>query len=155
MARGDYSHAQNYLTRAMDDYQTAIGKYNDNNSDNAFEIGNGTSDNNRSNAFAVDWHGGAAFGNVSRTFKVIEYTHPFSALSSGNAMNWSEVVSEPGYVPIGVVGFRTSMQALLVNMCRLTYDSVNDEYRINMNARAVANVSASTASMNVLWIKET
>lgn len=37
--------------------QTAVGKYNSNDSDNAFEIGNGTDDTNRSNAFAVGWDG--------------------------------------------------------------------------------------------------
>lgn len=37
-------------------YQTAIGKYNDNKNDTAFEIGNGTS-SVRSNAFTVDWQG--------------------------------------------------------------------------------------------------
>lgn len=39
------------------DNQTVIGKYNDNQSDNAFEIGNGTGNANRSNALAVKWDG--------------------------------------------------------------------------------------------------
>lgn len=38
--------------------QTAIGKYNDNQSTNAFEVGNGTDGNSKSNAFAVRWDGG-------------------------------------------------------------------------------------------------
>ena len=42
---------------AEDANQTAIGKFNSNDSDNAFEIGNGTSDNARSNALAVTWDG--------------------------------------------------------------------------------------------------
>ena len=57
IARGSHSHAQNDGTTAGYRDQTAIGKYNDNQSDNAFEIGNGTDDNNRSNAFTVDWDG--------------------------------------------------------------------------------------------------
>ena len=56
-ASGDYSHAQNIGTVAATAGQTAIGKYNDNQSTNAFEIGNGTAENSRSNAFAVDWDG--------------------------------------------------------------------------------------------------
>lgn len=56
-ANGDFSHSQNFFTVAGSDYQTAIGKYNDNNSTNAFEIGNGTATNARSNALAVDWDG--------------------------------------------------------------------------------------------------
>ena len=56
-ASGDMSHAQNYGTVAGHDNQTAIGKYNDNNQNNAFEVGNGTAENARSNAFAVKWDG--------------------------------------------------------------------------------------------------
>lgn len=58
-AGGNYSHAQNNHTQAAYDSQTAIGKYNDNQSANALEIGNGTSDTARSNALAVDWNGNA------------------------------------------------------------------------------------------------
>ena len=57
IASGRRSHAQNRGTVTGYDDQTAIGKYNDNQSNNAFEIGNGTDDNNRSNAFEVDWNG--------------------------------------------------------------------------------------------------
>lgn len=52
-ASGNYSHSQNYHTEAGYDYQTAIGKYNDNKSADLFEVGNGTSSNERSNAFEV------------------------------------------------------------------------------------------------------
>lgn len=46
--------------------QTAIGKYNDNQSGNAFEIGNGTADNVRSNALTVDWSGNVdAAGDIT------------------------------------------------------------------------------------------
>ena len=46
--------------------QTAVGKYNNNNSGNAFEIGNGTADNARSNALTVDWSGNVeAAGDVT------------------------------------------------------------------------------------------
>lgn len=56
-ADGFCSHAQNCETITGHSYQTAIGKYNDNQSDNLFEIGNGTSDTERSNAFAVGLNG--------------------------------------------------------------------------------------------------
>ena len=56
-AIGNRSHAQNEGTETGYDSQTAIGKYNDNRQNNAFEIGNGTGVNNRSNAFEVDWNG--------------------------------------------------------------------------------------------------
>lgn len=57
VASGEASHAQNLGTYTGYEAQTAIGKYNDNQSNNAFEIGNGTSDSARSNAFTVAWDG--------------------------------------------------------------------------------------------------
>lgn len=42
---------------AKTENQAVFGKYNDNDPNNAFEIGNGTADNARSNALAVDWSG--------------------------------------------------------------------------------------------------
>ena len=56
-ASGNYSHVQGYYTEAAYENQTAVGKYNDNDQNNVFEIGNGTADDARSNAFAVDWNG--------------------------------------------------------------------------------------------------
>ena len=62
IASGMNSHTQNLNTVANKFAQTAIGKYNayeDPNTTNkyAFMIGNGTSDNARSNALTVDWSG--------------------------------------------------------------------------------------------------
>lgn len=55
-ASGNNSHAQNTYTIAGYNSQTAIGRYNDNQSDTAFEIGNGAA-GARSNALIVDWNG--------------------------------------------------------------------------------------------------
>ena len=56
---GHYSHVEGQGTRANSLCQHAQGKYNieDSNNKYAFIIGNGTSTNARSNAFAVDWDG--------------------------------------------------------------------------------------------------
>lgn len=54
---GDNASTLGIGTNAGHDAQTAIGKYNDNSSGNAFEVGNGTSNSARSNAFAVGWDG--------------------------------------------------------------------------------------------------
>ena len=76
IASGDYSHAEGSDTKASGyashagglhtvadgNYMTAIGKYNTRNSSKAFVIGNGTSDKDRSNAFAVDWTGNIYMG---------------------------------------------------------------------------------------------
>jgi hypothetical protein len=56
-ASGYYSHAEGYYTIAGYETQHVQGKYNDNKSTSAFEIGNGTADNARSNALEVTWDG--------------------------------------------------------------------------------------------------
>lgn len=62
---GAYSAAIGEELVAKDDNQVVIGKYNSNTYNNAFEIGNGTSDSARSNAMTVDWSGNVrAAGNM-------------------------------------------------------------------------------------------
>ena len=56
-ARGKRSHAGGLYTVAGYSEQTVIGHYNSNKSNTAFEIGNGSNDNKRSNALTVDWSG--------------------------------------------------------------------------------------------------
>lgn len=65
-ASGDYSHAQNMGTVAASEAQTAMGKYNvaDGNDTYALIIGNGSDDNNRSNALTVDWDGNLKCNNI-------------------------------------------------------------------------------------------
>lgn len=69
IASGPFSHAEGMATKASSENQHVQGKFNveDTNSTFAFIIGNGTADNARHNAFAVDWNGliyvnGAATG---------------------------------------------------------------------------------------------
>lgn len=58
-ASGHYSHSEGIHTIASSDYQHVQGKYNveDTESKYAFIIGNGTSNDNRSNAISIDWDG--------------------------------------------------------------------------------------------------
>lgn len=66
VASGTGSHAEGNHTETNGYYQHVQGKYNEPNSNHAFQIGNGSSDNERSNACYVDWNGNAWFaGNVS------------------------------------------------------------------------------------------
>ena len=58
----NYSHAQNLGTLAQYQSQTVIGEYNSPIYGDAFEIGNGTADNARSNALTVDWDGDICLG---------------------------------------------------------------------------------------------
>lgn len=64
-AKAAYSHAGGSNTIASCASQTAIGRFNveDTQDDYALIIGNGTSDSNRSNALAVGWDGGLYVNN--------------------------------------------------------------------------------------------
>lgn len=69
IASGSQSHVEGIGTKASSDNQHVQGKFNvvDANGTYAFIIGNGTADNARYNAFAIDWNGliyvnGAATG---------------------------------------------------------------------------------------------
>jgi hypothetical protein len=63
--KGIGSHAEGQYTIANGEYQHVQGKYNieDSNDKYAFIIGNGTDNDNRSNAFAVDWNGNIYVNN--------------------------------------------------------------------------------------------
>lgn len=58
-ASGDYSHAQNFKTIAKGTAQTALGAWNveDNSDTYLLIVGNGQSDDDRSNALTVKWNG--------------------------------------------------------------------------------------------------
>lgn len=66
-ASGSCSHAEGNSTKASSNNQHVQGKYNieDTEGAYAFIIGNGTSDTERSNAFAIDWEGKIWQGNSS------------------------------------------------------------------------------------------
>lgn len=59
VASGDYSHAQNFKTIAKGTAQTALGAWNveDNSDTYLLIVGNGQSDDDRSNALTVKWNG--------------------------------------------------------------------------------------------------
>ena len=67
-AGGRGSHTEGYNTGAFSDFQHAEGKNNIKDSNNTYAhiVGNGTKDDNRSNAYTLDWSGNATFaGTVS------------------------------------------------------------------------------------------
>ena len=68
VAKGDASHAQNMGTIASGAEQTALGRYNIEDTQYAVILGNGTDDNTRSNALTVDWSGNVeAAGTIKAT----------------------------------------------------------------------------------------
>ena len=102
-ARGHASHAQNMGTVAASDYQTALGKYNtsDDNGDYAVIVGNGTADNARSNAAALQWDGTlelakplpVAGGGTGTTAFGTHYAPTMGASKSVNNSAWTQLHS--------------------------------------------------------------
>ena len=71
VAKGNVSTAHGIGVLAEYEAQTVCGKYNSNQSANAFEIGNGIADGVRSNALTVDWSGKVSCGDQAGNFKSI------------------------------------------------------------------------------------
>lgn len=76
VASGDSSHAQNTYTVAASTNQTALGRFNVEDSNNVYAviIGNGVSDNARSNALTVDWSGNVVLAGAVTTGSDIDWT---------------------------------------------------------------------------------
>lgn len=85
-AYGRLSHSEGYNTYAAFNYQHVMGKYNVYNNNqamnHAFIIGNGTSENNRSNAFAIDWNGNIYIGNNTTPINLIDIINRLEALEN-------------------------------------------------------------------------
>lgn len=67
LAKGNFSHAGGDHTIASAKSQTAIGQYNATNDEALFIVGNGSSEDARSNAFAVNKDGSACVGVTGET----------------------------------------------------------------------------------------
>ena len=113
-ASGDYSHAQNQGTKASSANQTALGKYNieDSNGTYAVILGNGTS-TTPSNALTIDWSGNVvASGTISDSsgalsrFITDTYSSGTVSWSAGTvgtrAVQVSKNISKTGYTPVAV-----------------------------------------------------
>ena len=83
-ASGHSSHAEGFYTIASGSYQHVQGKFNVEDSDSkyAFIVGNGTDENNRSNAFAIDWNGKIYVNNATEGVDVSALATTIAELQS-------------------------------------------------------------------------
>lgn len=101
-AIGDYSHAEGYNTIASSAYQHTEGKFNVEEANDKFAhiIGNGTADNARSNAFAIDWDGKIYTHNSATGFDI---NSNYLEMQNGIRLYVSD--TEPtGTIPEGSLG---------------------------------------------------
>ena len=75
---GSAAHAEGYRTIASGQYQHVGGKWNIEDTENkyAFIIGNGTTNERRSNAFTVDWNGNLEASGEGSFFTLTKITNP-------------------------------------------------------------------------------
>ncbi len=83
-ANGDFSHAEGQSTIAKGNHSHVIGKYNveDTEGKFAFIIGNGSSDERRSNAFAIDWNGNIYVRNSVLYANLVDMSMHLSSLDN-------------------------------------------------------------------------
>ena len=82
IASADFSSAGGYYTRARAKYQTVRGKFNADDADALFIVGNGTADSSRSNAFAVHSDGDIIPGKIASISTML---YPAGAVIAGTA----------------------------------------------------------------------
>ena len=127
-ASGRASHAGGTGTVAQRESQTAIGDYNaldttgttQTHGDYAFIIGNGTDENNRSNALTVDWTGVVDAGGFtiggSPLFKTATFTKQINVSANGWSGNQNIAFTVPsGYTALAGVVYMNSGYITLYN----------------------------------------
>lgn len=82
LASGDQSHAEGFYTQAGYDNQHVSGIYNDNKATTLFEVGNGESSFNRSNAFEVYSDGSISTDNGTTKVKLENLVSQSQALTN-------------------------------------------------------------------------
>ena len=146
VAKGRYSHAQNNSTIANSESQTALGKYNieDTNGKYSVIIGNGDFANGgivRSNMFTADWNGVmTSYGDTSDY--VLQNTDG-STISLRNLVLSSGDKSSVSYIPTVTSG---------TELGKLTIDNVN--YSIYMPSTSGV-VTSATYKNNITDVKKT
>lgn len=101
-ASGQDSHSEGVGTIASSDYQHVQGKYNveDNNNKFAHIIGNGTANDARSNAFAVDWNGKIYTHNSATGFDI---QSNYIEFPNGQRL-YNSTTAPTGNIPDGSIG---------------------------------------------------
>lgn len=102
IASGNCSHAEGSFTKASSDNQHVEGKYNVEDSSDKFAhiIGNGTADNARSNAYAVDWNGKIYTHNSNTGFDI---QSNYIEFPNGQRL-YNSTTAPTGTIPDGSIG---------------------------------------------------
>lgn len=131
IAQGIYSHVSGYNNTSLYSYQTVIGKYNKNNTNNVFEIGYGDNNSNRKNIFSVGKDGTAvAAGDIK----------------NGNGVSLDSLKEEK----IDIKGFYKLMSESLPQIHRYTNDTAIEVNNIETPIVSIPFIS-TTATVPLFW----
>ena len=135
VADKEYSHAQNLLTIASSEAQTVIGKCNisDANDTYALIIGNGASDNARSDALRVKWNGDVIDGNGYKISPTIIESVTISAASTSHTFTDNAITADSVIdVYDTIFGFAPTAMTVSAGSCTITFPAQNSSHTIKL-----------------------
>lgn len=95
-----------------------------------------------------------AFSDVNAVFSVTTKSFSYPAISSGSGSGTrTETFSNPGYYPLGVIGFRSGNSSAAAVRFSLSSRS-SEQCVLSYVLRAVGAVSAGSGDVDILWVKE-
>lgn len=116
-ASGGYTHAGGYQTTAGYDYQTAIGKFNQNKSTNLFEIGYGSSAASPANVFEVDTSGNGSFAGALSSSSLTLAGHSTAIGSQlSTSISSAQTVSNNSTKALGSISLPTGTWLLMAHV---------------------------------------
>ena len=160
-ASGQSSHAGGVNTKATQYVQTAIGKYNSPQTNTLFEVGNGSSDSARSNAFEVYSNGdvnvnGDIKKNGSPYITIEEKTFTYTPTQAGSdyvGLVTNIDVSKSGYKPIGIVGISDGYGNGMSPITVRKFDISGNTALVIYVFHGFTPVSPITGHIKVLYVK--
>lgn len=127
--------------------------------DALLKIGNGTSDNDRSNAFSVDWTGQAKAGGetlAKASNLVVEQVSASVSANSGTYYTVTLTGGKPGYYPLCVAGYNFAGTNRVYQRCYMVRITNREGGAVTVQARAFNTSAGSyngTVYVDVLWVK--
>lgn len=140
-ASGDYSHAEGLSTKTIYSYQHVSGTYNDNKKGTAFEVGNGSDENSRSNAFEVYKDGSISTDNGVTKVRLedleVKPVILTQTLQTGN----TEVMFTDSAIT------STAMYDVYTDMANLSYKEIDDSISGTIKVKFEAQQSQVTVML--------
>ena len=162
IASGYNSHAEGEKTIAASSRQHVQGKYNIEDKDNKYAhiVGNGTKDNDRSNAHTLDWSGnawflgdirigGTCYDDATSLIPKIEMITIPAANWTGDKNPWSQVIHVNGVTANSKLDLQpTAVQIVALQDAEITLMIQNDNGVVS--AWAIGNKPTEDYTMDVL-----